>query len=73
MKFQYKVTDEKLQQAKKLILQHGGTIYTDNTFKVKGCEGCFEIRGDVLTVEITSKPWLANWGMIKDGLDKFFK
>ncbi len=73
MKKNYTIDDNKFVEAKNLIMENGGKIYTDNTFEIRGVEGFFKYDGVTLTVKITDKPWLASWGMIEEKMDEFFK
>jgi len=73
MKKEYPITDEKFNQAVRLINENGGKIYNDGTFKIKGISGKYtETNYGTMVIEITDKPWLASWGMIESKLDEFF-
>lgn len=73
MEKKYKISDEKFNEAIKLIQKNGGTIYNDDTFEISGVEGNFKRSSDgTCRIEITDKPWLASWSMIENKLDEFF-
>ena len=72
MKKEYTITKDKFLEAKKLITENGGTIYTDGSFKISGVVGKFNFEDNTLEIVITDKPWLASWGMIESKLDQFF-
>jgi hypothetical protein len=66
------VTDFKMESAKRRIIAEGGSIM-GSSFTVKGIKGTYSLDMGSLRLEITDKPWLASWGMIEDGLRKFFR
>ena len=72
------VTDEKLDEGILLIEDEGGTVLCDGTivngctFEVSGVEGNYKHEDEVLSIEITDKPWLVSWDMIEEKLNEFF-
>lgn len=67
------VSDEKFAEGVGMVIGNGGRVRQDGTFTVKGVSGRWQRDGGTLTIVVDDKPWLASWGMIQDGLDKFFK
>lgn len=72
MKKTYKITEEKKNEALRLIKENGGVIYGDNSFEISGVRGFYEENDGSVTITITDKPWLASWGMIESKLNTFF-
>ena len=72
MDFEFIVTDEQVDKAKKAIEDNGGMINGDSSFSIMGVTGHFYKIGRVLTVRITDKPFLASWGTIERKLTEFF-
>ena len=70
--YKFKTTKEKFDHGKSLVKENGGTFYTDNSFEVSGVEGSYHFDGEILTITIDSKPFLASWGMIESKLNEFF-
>ncbi|GAI78901.1 unnamed protein product, partial [marine sediment metagenome] len=50
-----------------------GIIYEDNSFEISGVNGSYHFENDVLTINITNKPWLASWSMIEEKIKQFFE
>lgn len=68
------VTEEKMEEAKKLIIAHGGKINMHNNFSIKGIMGEFWSNDhDELIIKINKKPFIVGWGTIESQLAKFFR
>ena len=67
-----KVTSEKIRSAVGTIINNGGKVYTDNTFRIMGVKGYFELNDDVLIITIYDKPFFASWKSIENELNDFF-
>jgi len=67
-------TKEKVNEALKKISEIGHVSVSDNvgSFSAKGVEGRFSYQGDILTIVIDDKPWLASESMIENEIRKFF-
>lgn len=72
MKKQYRISENKFNQAISLIQENGGKVYTDYSFSIKGVNGRTKYEDGILTVVIDDKPFLASWGMIESKLNEFF-
>ena len=67
------VTESKIAEAKRKIVENGGSI-EGNEFEVSGVEGSIgEVHSSGrATISITDKPWLASQGYITSEIKKFF-
>ncbi|GAI78906.1 unnamed protein product [marine sediment metagenome] len=73
MKYQLQTTQEKVLEGERLIKENEGIIYEDNSFEISGVNGSYHFENDVLTINITNKPWLASWSMIEEKIKQFFE
>lgn len=70
--YKFKTTEEKVEQGKKMVRNNWGKFYTDWSFSVSWVEWNLKFLDWILTINITDKPWLASWNMIKDKLNDYF-
>jgi len=63
---------EKIKGAVRAIINNGGKVYTDNSFKIMGVVGDFKLSDEVLIITIHYKPFLFSWEMLENELYDFF-
>jgi len=72
MKYNFKITEDKLIEWKRMVSNNWWKFYTDWTFEISWVEWEIDFNNWNLTINITDKPWLASWSMIEDKLNDFF-
>lgn len=66
------ISDNAIKSALRTIIESGGKVYIDNSFKIEGVKGSFTLQDGVLTITIHYKPWHVSWNTIKEYLREFF-
>ena len=68
-----------LKKARKFGKEKGVEVEGDNTSGpvkkggILSVEGSYRIKGDNITIEVTKKPFIASWDMVKEEITKWLK
>ena len=65
-----------LARAQRLAAEHGAVLNGDHTcgsLSASGAEGLYWVCGNVVTVEVSKKPFYAPWGVVEKKIEAFFR
>jgi hypothetical protein len=62
---------KKMREAEKIAAEKGVTIEEDGSVHGMGFKGSYEIKGNVITMNITQKPFFLSWDKVEAEIRKF--